>query len=109
MRRYDTAKPEPRSIIDVREDMIELAADLERGHVSNTYAAGVLRKLAEATKRKAPISVARKRHAPLSDKDRQAIRTYHHNNPELSQLEIANAFGTNPGRVSEALNEYRHA
>lgn len=48
--------------------------------------------------RKAP-----KRLKPLSDEDKMAIRVYARDVPEASQLDIAVRFGTNPGRVSEAL------
>lgn len=36
-----------------------------------------------------------------------AIRRYHRDHPGASQVEIAQFFGVNPGRVSEALRGFR--
>lgn len=95
----------PTSIIEVRAAMEDLAKDMDKGVVSPKYAAKMIRSLAEATKRKPAVSRAPKRIAPLSPEERIRVRAAHKAEPHLSQLELANRFGTNPGRISEALNE----
>lgn len=95
----------PTSIISVREAMIDLAVDLEMKRISPSYAARMLRNLADGTKRKPPISVAPRRIRPLDAETRAKVRESHRINPDMSQLELARVYNTNPGRISEALNE----
>lgn len=97
----------PVSIILVREAMSTLAKDLRHGYVSPQYAANMIDKLADATKRKPAVSKAPKRIRPLSEETRAKVRETHRINPTMSQLELANLYNTNPGRISEALNEGR--
>lgn len=97
----------PVSVIKVREAMTTLASDLRTGHVGPMYAARVIDKMVVALHRKKPISVAPKRIRPLTDEVKAEIRQAHVTNPRASQLELANLFNTNPGRISEALNEGR--
>lgn len=97
----------PTSIITVREAMNQLADDLRDESIDRPYAARYLAQLADATHRKPPISVAPRKLHELTDETKDAIRRYHRDFPDASQLEIANRYHTNPGRVSEALNEGR--
>lgn len=97
----------PVSIVLVREAMATLAKDLRHGYVSPHYAANMIEKLAEATKRKSPIKVAPRRIRPLTEDQRAHVRRYAAQWPDMSQLELAVRFNTNPGRISEALNEGR--
>jgi len=46
---------------------------------------------------------ARAKHPPLTVEDTMAIRIFAKENPDIHLTEIASMFGTNPGRVSEAL------
>jgi hypothetical protein len=64
-----------------------------------------LRRLSADARRKPPISVAPRKIRPLTDEEKAKVRMAHRNEPNLSQLELANRFNTNPGRISEALNE----
>lgn len=97
----------PRSIIDVRLALNSLAHDIEQGLVTPGNAAMWLRTIAESARRKSPISVAPERIRPLSEGVKEAVRAEHRARPHLSQLELAQRFNTNPGRISEALNEFR--
>lgn len=99
--------PGPTSIIKVREAMATLATDLRTGHVSPVYAATAIEACVKALHRKPPVRVAPKRIKPLSDEAKAHIRRYAAQWPDMSQLELANRFNTNPGRISEALNEGR--
>jgi len=54
------------------------------------------------SRRKAPI-----KYRCLSDQQAETVRAYAFRHPDLSLLEIANEFKTNPGRVSEALARKR--
>ncbi len=101
-----------RPIPEVRASMLKLAERISSASVMTFPAlkrqwAQELRRLADDTKRKPPISVARKRIAPLTDGQKEALRAEHRARPHLSQLELAIIFNTNPGRISEALNEGR--
>jgi hypothetical protein len=46
----------------------------------------------------------RKRLPPLTEQQIASIKQFAVLNPQMSQLDIAIRYGTNPGRVSEALN-----
>lgn len=99
-----------RPIPEVRQDMLRLATEIANLTPETVYAlkrglASRLRRLADDTKRKPPISVAPRRIRPLSDDDKEAVRQAHRRDPTRSQLELARLFNTNPGRISEALNE----
>lgn len=97
----------PQPIPTVRDALEQMAEDLLRQRVHPSVAGAKLKQLVESLKRKPPISVARKKIAPLSTDKRIAIRETFRVHPHLSQLELANMYNTNPGRVSEALNEFR--
>ena len=63
--------------------------------------------LIEATRRRSPVRVAPKRRRPLTEEEIMRVRVYAKRHPNASQQEIANVFGINPGRVSEALAGFR--
>lgn len=99
-----------RPIPEVRQDMLRLATEIVSLTPENVGAlkrglASRLRRLAEDTKRKPPISVAPRKIRPLTDEEKVQVRRQHKLYPHLSQLDLANNFNTNPGRISEALNE----
>ena len=77
----------------------ESVNQLKRGLASR------LRRMADDTKRKPPISVAPRRIRPLTEEAKAEVRRMHRLDPSRSQLDLARLFNTNPGRISEALNE----
>lgn len=95
----------PQPIPTVRDALEALAADMLSGRIHSSVAGAKLKELAGSLRRKPPISVAPRRIRPLSYQAKILVRAWHRNNPDMSQLELANKFNTNPGRISEALNE----
>jgi hypothetical protein len=94
-----------RPIPDIREDMYALSDEL----AAAGYAEWCIRlfRMAEDTYRNPPV-----RQAPVTSykmtKDRAtAIRLYARDNPTTSVKVMANLFGVNQGRISEALNMKR--
>lgn len=61
----------------------------------------------ELTRRRNTIP-AEPRCNPMTAELREKIIQYATENPDLSQLEIGNHFGVNPGRVSETLYGFRN-
>ena len=57
--------------------------------------------------REPPVTSTRVKCVKVTSVKAELIRKYHNQHPWLSQLEVANFFRTNPGRVSEALNNLR--
>lgn len=84
-----------RSIPEIRERMRELAAEL-----------GVdeLNQLADEMYRKQPAKRAPVRSPKLTPELAEEIRQYAASHPDAHQQDIAEKFGVNHGRVSEALN-----
>lgn len=97
----------PISVIVVREALALLATDLSMGRISPAFAAKMIQRLSQGLHRKKPIRVAPKRMKPLTAEQRAHVRHYAAQWPDMSQLELAVRFNTNPGRISEALNEGR--
>jgi hypothetical protein len=64
-----------------------------------------LNDLADALYRKSAVKRAKIKSPPLTPEMAEEIREYAKAHPDLHQQEIANHFGVNHGRVSEALNE----
>jgi len=93
------------SIPTARERFAVLAKELRSKAVGPMYAALMIDKIVdEEMFRAVPVSRAPRKLSPLTDDQKRLIRKQHELRPDMSQLEIANMFGTNPGRVSEALN-----
>jgi hypothetical protein len=62
-----------------------------------------LHDLAEATRRRPPLRVARPKSRPIDPMVRRAIIAYALAHPDAHAQEIAEVFGVNHGRVSESL------
>lgn len=97
----------PKSIVLCRDALTALAGDIEAGRIGPSATVVALRTIVESMKRKPPISVAPKRIRPMPEADKHKCRAMHRAYPHMSQLELAKHFNTNPGRISEALNEFR--
>lgn len=107
-----TISPPPRTrlirhrltIPEIREEMVAIAQTIEAAHPDE---ARRLRFLSEETKRRHHGRRASTKHAPLEEGARDAIRQYAVEHPEAHLQDIAVLFGTNAGRVSEALHGKR--
>ena len=62
-----------------------------------------LAELAEATRRRPPLRKASVESNPMTPREAEQIRQFAEAYPSLSQMHIADRFGVNIGRVSEAL------
>jgi hypothetical protein len=94
-RQLELIADEPRTWADRLE-----SADLDR-------IAGRLDLLRQDTKRRR-FAGPRKVVSPKATPElREQIRAFARANPDLAQIEIANKFGVNAGRVSEALHGWR--
>jgi hypothetical protein len=82
------------TIPDIRARMRELAVELDCSELSF---------LADATVRRYHGRRAPARLPPLTPQQEEAIRSYALLYPKASQMDMANRFHTNPGRISEAL------
>ena len=69
--------------------------------------AAELTDLADQCRRRPSPARAPRTSTPMTEELVQEIREYADANPAMSQQEIANAFGVNHGRVSEALRGKR--
>lgn len=87
-----------RTIPQIRERLHEKA--IEHGDPE-------LAELAEQTRRRAPCRQTPTARKGLDETLAERIRAYAEAHPTTSQHDIANVFGTNSGRVSEALAGYR--
>ena len=81
-------------IPEVRERLVQLASVLDVPELA--VLAGHLKRRVHGRRTRSLIP-------PLTTEAKKIIRRYAKVNPDASQLDIANRFGTNPGRVSEAL------
>jgi hypothetical protein len=86
------------AIAEITEQMAELA--LQQAALADRLEAVMadLHRRPEVRKRAPRTS------APVGPKMAAHLRKYAHANPRLSQAEIAQRFGINPGRVAEALH-----
>ena len=84
-----------RSIPEIRARLLEIAE--ERGIPE-------IRELVDEMYRQPPVRRAAVRSPKLTPQLAAAIRRYARANPDMHQQDIANNFGVNHGRVSEALN-----
>lgn len=66
-----------------------------------------LHALAEATRRRPASRRTAAKSTPMTASIAEGIRRFAEAKPQRSHVEIANAFGVNPGRVSEALSGRR--
>lgn len=93
------------SIPAARERLSQLANDLETVSPMPKYTARVIRKIIEEEMfRAVPVSRAPRKIKPLTPEQIAGIKEQHRLRPDMSQLELAKMFNSNPGRVSEALN-----
>lgn len=96
------------TIPEVREKLTEIAdkmrqsTDLDIVFMATEIDQAVKDLFRRSAPRKAPAKLS-----PLTEEEKARIRTMAWANPGMSQLDIANEIGTNPGRVSEALNGKR--
>jgi hypothetical protein len=84
-----------RSIPEIRDRLRELADERGMDELSD---------IADELVRKSPIKRAPVKSPPLTPEKAQEIRDYAEAHPDAHQQDIANHFGVNHGRVSEALN-----
>lgn len=84
-----------RSIPQIRDRLRELAIEHDLDE---------LNLLADELYRNPPIKRAKVKSPPLTPELAEEIREYVKANPGLHQQDVANHFGVNHGRVSEALN-----
>jgi len=89
------AKANKRTIPEVRERLLKIA---EEHGVNEIY------ELVDEMYRSAPVKRAKNRSRKMTPALAAEIRRFAAANPDLHQQDIANAFGLNHGRVSEALN-----
>ncbi len=84
-----------RSIPEIRERLKELALEHDIAELGD---------IAEELHRNPPVKRAKTKSPPLTPELAKKIRAFADENPNLHQQEIANHFGVNHGKVSEALN-----
>lgn len=84
----------PPTIPEIRIRLHEIAAE---------HGIDELHYLAEATRRRPPLRVARVKSRPIDPAVKAAIRAYALAHPNAHAQEIAEVFNVNHGRVSEAL------
>lgn len=93
------------SIPTARAKLLAVADRLEQGTFGRPGTAREIRQIIEDHMyRELPVRRAPRKMRKMDPATAARIRDYAQQHPDLSMLEIANAFGTNPGRVSEALN-----
>ena len=91
-----------------RKELRALARMLERGEVEADEAADEIRYiLDEYLLRDPPVRRAPNRPRRITAATKKLVRDYAASNPTAHQVDIGNAFGLNPGRVSEILNGKR--
>ena len=88
-----------KTIPEIREEMFELATQMELLAYRMKFLA---RETYRRTYERAPTRSRR-----ITQKVRNEGHAYRHENPTASFQDIANAFGINPGRVSEILHGKR--
>lgn len=104
-RRRPIAPPSGRLTIPmVRDELTGIADALDS---DMPLVAQRIRYLVEQMKRRTATRRAPVRHEPLTETQKEAIRQYALTHPEMHQQDIAELFGTNSGRVSEALRGKR--
>lgn len=86
------------SIPDARDRLRELA---------DIHEIAELREIAEAMYRRSATRRAQTRSPKVTPEMAEEIRQYAADHPDLHQQDIANHFGVNVGRVSEALHHDR--
>lgn len=93
------------SIPAAREKLLKLADRLAEGTFGKPGTAREIRQIVEDHMyRESPVRRAKPRVCKLTPELAEQIRKAAAERPEASMLELANYFGSNPGRVSEALN-----
>lgn len=88
-----------KTIPEIREEMLELSAQMQ-------LMARRIKFLAQETYRRS-YERAPTRSRRITQKLRTEIEVYRFENPTASFQDIANAFGVNPGRVSEIIHGKR--
>ena len=87
-----------RSIPELRKRLRELADELDSDE---------LNAIADEMQRSPAAKRAPKKSAPFTAEMAEEIRQFAKAHPDAHNQEIADHFGVNPGRVSEALNNKR--
>lgn len=88
-----------KTIPEIREEMLELATQMQ---LMGRWMRFLAKETYRRTYERAPTRSRR-----ITQKLRAEVLTYRHENPTASFQDIANAFGINPGRVSEILHGKR--
>jgi len=97
------APKDKRTIPELREEIWEIAGRIAAKYpkeAKNLRAIWSELHRASPTRPRAPV-----KHRPLSEREAEKVRAYAFAHPNVHLNEIANVFNTNPGRVSEALQE----
>lgn len=91
-----------------REELYRVAMLLEAEIIGRHLGAIRIRRIIrDHLTREPPVRRAPDRHVKITPEMKRDIRAYARRNPEAHQVDIGNAFGVNPGRVSEILNGKR--
>jgi hypothetical protein len=95
------------TIPEVRDELISLSHSISMGHYIPATLALKLLNLSEQLKRRPASSKSEVKSQRMTPSLARSIAAFAKTNPKLSQVEIAQRFGVNPGRVSEAINGKR--
>lgn len=96
-----------RPIPEIRADLLKLADDIEVGNRYPESVASELRALVADMHRNKSIRRAAPRTHKVTPEVVAQVLLLAERRPQASQLELGNACGVNPGRVSEILNGKR--
>jgi len=86
-----------------REILTDVVQDLRRVGLPET--AGAVARAVALMTRASPVRRAARKHGPLSEPQRKAVRSFVAAHPDMHLDEVAQVFHVNPGRISEALRE----
>lgn len=91
-----------------RRELRAVARALQHGQIDNNLAADLIREIVEVLLVRAPpVRRAPDRYRRITPAMKEQIRLYARANPSAHQIDIGQAFGINPGRVSEILTGKR--
>jgi hypothetical protein len=66
-----------------------------------------LHELADQTRRRSPLRIARSRWPRLTPEQQEAVRAMYEAQPSMGVKDLADRFSTSVGRVSEAIRGFR--
>jgi hypothetical protein len=89
-------------IPQARDELNDIVAGLDEGPLKAR-----LTRVEAMLYRKTPVRVAPRQLRDFDADTAAEVRAYARANPVATQMQIATKFNTNPGRVSEALNNLR--